>query len=87
MLAANDVEMKHDTAVLGHPVKGSGPRESFLPATLSTNESGQLFAEPLKWAGSSDFVAFARATALINLPVGHPGCAAGERVRVLQLPG
>jgi molybdopterin biosynthesis enzyme len=25
-------------------------------------------AEPLKWGGSSDFVSFARATALIKLP-------------------
>lgn len=87
MQNAGDVEMKFDTAVLSRPVKGSGPRESFLPATVSTGEAGQLIAEPLKWAGSSDFVAFARATALINVPVGHPGFAVGDRVRVVHLPG
>lgn len=86
MQNAVDPALRICTAVLSRPVKGSGPRESYLPGTLSTDDSGQLIAEPLKWAGSSDFVAFARATALINVPVGHPGYAAGERVRVLHLP-
>jgi molybdopterin biosynthesis enzyme len=43
-------------------------------------------AEPLKWGGSSDFVAFARASALINVPQGIRTLDAGEVVRVFHLP-
>jgi hypothetical protein len=44
-----------------------------------------LLAEPLKWGGSSDFVAFARATALINLPAGARAFTKGSAVRVVWL--
>jgi len=84
---ANDAEMAADTAVLSDSVRGSGERESFLPARLSTDDAGRLIAHPLKWVGSSDFVAFAEATALINVPAHQSGYAAGEAVRVYHLPG
>lgn len=87
MQGAKEISMAGDFGVLTRPVKGSGERESFLPATLATNEDGRLTASPLKWAGSSDFVAFAHATALINVPANHPGYAAGDRVKVFHLPG
>src|SRR5437660_4488087 len=75
-----------ETAVLAKAVKGSVERESYLPAVLRTDEDGTLLAEPLKWAGSSDSVAFARATALINVPTGVTKLEAGELVRVVRLP-
>jgi molybdenum cofactor synthesis domain-containing protein len=87
MQGARENGLSAATAVLARAVKGSGERESFLPATLSTNEAGQLIATPLKWAGSSDFVAFAQATALIDVPAHQPGCHAGDPVRVYYLPG
>jgi molybdopterin biosynthesis enzyme len=40
----------------------------------------------LKWGGSSDFVAFARAGALILIPEGTRAVAAGDVVSVLRLP-
>jgi molybdenum cofactor synthesis domain-containing protein len=83
---ATDTELSSDTALLARPVKGSGERESFLPATLGTNDEGQMIATPLKWAGSSDFVAFAQATALINVPANHAGYSADDQVRVFHLP-
>ena len=61
-------------------------RESYLPAILQTDEKGTLLAEPLKWGGSSDFVAFARATALINVPSGVGRIGADSPVKVLRLP-
>ncbi len=73
-------------AVLSRGVKGSLERASYLPAELRTNEAGQLMAEPLKWGGSSDFVAFARATALVIVPEGVQGLEAGARVRFVHLP-
>ena len=76
-----------ETAVLAKAVKGSVERESYLPAVLRTDEKGTLLAEPLKWGGSSDFVAFARATALINVPAGVKSIEAGEPIRIFTLPG
>jgi molybdenum cofactor synthesis domain-containing protein len=86
MQGARESSMPESHAVLSHGVKGSPDRESYLPAMLQTNEEGFLLAEPLKWGGSSDFVSFARAKALIVIPAGIKLCEAGERVKVLILP-
>ncbi|PYS50702.1 MAG: molybdopterin molybdenumtransferase MoeA [Acidobacteria bacterium] len=82
-----DSEMKEEWAVLARNVKGAIERASYLPAELETSEDGRLLAQPLKWGGSSDFVAFARATALIIVPEGLRSVDAGERVRIVHLPG
>jgi molybdopterin molybdotransferase len=87
MQGANEPALIEETAVLARGVKGSIERESYLPAILRTDEKGSLLAEPLKWGGSSDFVAFARATALINVPKGVKMIEAGSLVRVVRLPG
>ena len=79
--------MPEERAVLSRAVKGSVERASYLPARLLTDEEGRLVAEPLKWGGSSDFVAFARATALVIVPEGVPILDAGAAVRVVRLPG
>lgn len=86
MQGASQALMKEERAVLSRSVRGALERESFLPASLHTNEEGRLVAEPLKWGGSSDFVAFARATALINVPAGVKTLDGGAVVRVLHLP-
>jgi molybdopterin molybdotransferase len=86
MQGARDVLMREAQAELTREVRGAGERESFLPAELRTDASGRLLAEPLKWGGSSDFVAFARADALINVPQGLKTIEAGRIVRVLHLP-
>ncbi len=75
-----------ETAVLARAVKGSVDRESYLPAILRTDEQGTLLAEPLKWGGSSDFVAFARATALMSIAVGVGVLEAGSIVKIVRLP-
>jgi molybdenum cofactor synthesis domain-containing protein len=87
MQGAQDATLKEERALLSHPVKGAAERESFLPATLDTDDEARLRARPLKWGGSSDFVAFTRAGALINVPQGAGVLEAGEIVRVLRLPG
>jgi molybdenum cofactor synthesis domain-containing protein len=78
--------LKKEFAVLARDAKGSVDRESYLPATLSTDEDGRLTVEPLKWGGSSDFVAFAHATALINLATGTRLIEAGAVVPIVRLP-
>src|ERR1041384_7064565 len=85
MQGASESSLPQFTAVLTRDVTGSQGRESYLPAVLRTDEKGTLLAEPLKWGGSSDFVSFARATALINIPADVKKVAAGSVVMILRL--
>lgn len=87
MQGATHASLPHESAVLSRDVKSSTDRESYIPAVLRTDEKGTVLAEPLKWGGSSDFVSFSRATALINLPANTAGARAGEVVRIVRLPG
>lgn len=87
MQGANEPALKHDSALLARSVKGNVDRESYLPAQLTTNDDGELIAFPLKWGGSSDFVAFALTTALVIVPAGTKTLEANTLVRVLRLPG
>jgi len=86
MQGAKAATLPTDTAMLTRDLKGSIDRESYLPAILRTDEKGTLLAEPLKWGGSSDFVSFARTTALINVPRGVGRIETGSPVKVLRLP-
>jgi len=86
MQGAKQAELTVETAVLARDLKGSTERESYLPAILCTDEKGTLLAEPLKWGGSSDFVAFAGATALIDVPAGIRMIEAGSLVKTVRLP-
>ncbi len=86
MQGARESALEEQWAVLERSVKGSVDRESYLPGRLRTNEEGVLLAEPLKWGGSSDFVAFANATALIVVPAGVKLVEIGKTVRILKLP-
>jgi len=86
MQGATETSLSHFTAILTRDLKGSQGRESYLPAILRSDEKGTLLAEPLKWGGSSDFVSFARATALINVPA-DAKTIAGSIVRGYRLPG
>jgi molybdopterin biosynthesis enzyme len=78
--------LKHETAALAKSVKGTSERESYLPVQLTTNDDGELIAFPLKWGGSSDFVAFAVTTALAIVPANVKMIEAGSMVRVVRLP-
>jgi molybdenum cofactor synthesis domain-containing protein len=86
MQGAQEPVLKPETAVLAQSVKAAKDRETYFPAQVFTNDDGQLVAFPLKWGGSSDFVAFSSAAALIHLPVGG-GTVEGESlVKVVRLP-
>jgi len=78
--------LKRETAVLARSVKGTADRESYLPAQLTVNDDAELVAFPLKWGGSSDFVAFALTTALVVVPANVNSIEAGTAVSVLRLP-
>ena len=83
---AKEPILPEQRAILALDIKGSLDRESYLPAKLRTDEMGRLIAEPLKWGGSSDFVAFTRATALIIVPAVPAKQLAGSVVRIVNLP-
>jgi molybdenum cofactor synthesis domain-containing protein len=85
MQGVTDPALKHETAVLARSVKGNVDRESYLPAQLTTNDDGEVIAFPLKWGGSSDFVAFALTTALIIVPAATKTLEANSLVRVVRL--
>jgi molybdenum cofactor synthesis domain-containing protein len=86
MQSAAETSLETGTAVLSKSIKPSKDRESYLPARLSSNEKAQLLAEPLKWGGSSDFVGFVRATALIIVPPAIERLEEGAKVRIVYLP-
>jgi len=86
MQGATDPTLLQDWAVLTNNVKGAAERESYLPAELNTTEEGTLMATSLKWGGSSDFVGFVRATALIIVPRDTGVLEAGTKVRIVRLP-
>jgi molybdopterin molybdotransferase len=71
-------------AALARPVKDASSRRSFLPARL-TIADGRALAEPLKWGGSSDLVAFMQSDALIVVREDAHDIAEGEMVDVLLL--
>jgi molybdenum cofactor synthesis domain-containing protein len=87
MQGANDPAPAEERAVLVRAAKGAAERTSYLPARLSTDGEGRQLAEVLKWGGSSDFVAFARATALVIIDAGVKTVEAGGVVRAVRLPG
>ena len=86
MQGAADPTLKCETAALARSVKGTTDRDSYLPAQLMTNDDAELIAFPLKWGGSSDFVAFALTTALLIVPANVKSIEAGSLVNVLRLP-
>ncbi|PYS74808.1 MAG: molybdopterin molybdenumtransferase MoeA [Acidobacteria bacterium] len=86
MQGANNPALKTETGVLAKAVKGAKERDSYLPAQLTTNDDGQLIVFPLKWGGSSDFIAFARATALAIIPAGTKTLDADSLVKFVRLP-
>ncbi|HEX3248161.1 MAG TPA: gephyrin-like molybdotransferase Glp [Pyrinomonadaceae bacterium] len=86
MQGATEPALKRETAALARSVKGTAERESYLPVQLTTNDDGELIAFPLKWGGSSDFVAFALTTALVIVPAGAKKVEAGTLLNVVRLP-
>lgn len=71
-------------AELASAVKDSSSRRSYLPAKMSIRD-GRAVVEPLKWAGSSDLVAFMNANALMIAREDDHEIPAGSLVEVLLL--
>ncbi len=85
MQGARDCGLKEAFAVLSGKLKGAKERDSYIPARLNFNEKGQVMAAPLKWGGSSDFVAFSKADCLIFVPQ-NAVCETGTIIKIALLP-
>jgi molybdopterin molybdotransferase len=66
----------------GSRIKDASSRRGFLPGSL-TIENGVAMAQPLKWGGSSDLVAFMAANCLIIVPEEVHDISPGEGIEVL----
>ena len=70
MQAATNCELKRGFAVCSDKIKSANERDCYLPVSLVTNKNGQLLIESLRFSGSSNFIAFSRADALVFVPQG-----------------
>ena len=70
MQSASAIDLPTGFAVVEGEAKGTRERDSYLPASLATDPQGRLLAVPLRWHGSSDFIGFASAEALVRIPAG-----------------
>jgi molybdopterin molybdotransferase len=84
MQGAGEIGLPRARAYLTRPVKGAPPRRSHQPARLTIRD-GRAEAEPLKWSGSSDLIAFMRADALIVVPEDRRGLNQDELVEVIVI--
>lgn len=70
MQSASSDQLKKGFAVVSEKIKGAKERDCYLPVSVQTNEKGHLIIESLRFSSSSNFIAFARANALIFVPAG-----------------
>ena len=84
MQAAKAPGLKLGFAVCAGRIKGAKERDCYLPVSLSTDRKGRLLIETLRFSGSSNFIAFARADALVYVPQGV-NLDAGETAEILFL--
>ena len=68
MQNANNYELQKGFAKLNHPIKATKERDALLPVSLELNKKGELTIKTLRFSGSSNFIAFSRANALVFVP-------------------
>ena len=68
MQSARNFQLRSGLAIVAGKLKAAKERDSVLPASVTTNEQGELIIESLRFNGSSNFIAFARANALVFVP-------------------
>jgi molybdenum cofactor synthesis domain-containing protein len=84
MQGSTEVVLPSGFAVLEAPAKAPKERDAYLPASLATSTEGHLIALPLRWGGSSDFIGYANADALVVVPKGRT-MYAGEVAPIIFL--
>jgi molybdenum cofactor synthesis domain-containing protein len=85
MQGAKKPDLEQGYAVVSVKIQGAKERDSLLPVSLRTNGLGQLMIEALRFSGSSNFIEFARANALVFVPQ-NSSFQAGDVAEILYLP-
>jgi molybdopterin biosynthesis enzyme len=85
MQDAENIELKKGFAVISQKIKGAKERDSYLPVSVETNKQGFLIVESLRFTGSSNFIAFSKANALVFVPQ-NTSMKAGDVAQILFLP-
>ncbi len=85
MQSARNTRLKKGFAVAADRIKAAKERDSVLPASVAADEKGNLIIESLRFNGSSNFIAFARANALVFVPQGE-NLEAGAVAEIMFLP-
>jgi molybdopterin molybdotransferase len=85
MQGGKNCQLRKGFAVASGKIKGAKERDSFLPVSLATNETGELIIESVRFSGSSNFITFARANALVFVPQGKT-FEQGEIAEIVFLP-
>ena len=70
MQSAKSSELKRGLAVCAGKIKAAKERDCYLPVSLSIDQKGHLIIESLRFSGSSNFIAFSSADALVFIPQG-----------------
>ena len=68
MQDSSSPHLKKGFAKLTHDVKATKGRDALLPISVSTGKKGRLRVETLRFSGSSNFIRFAMANALLFIP-------------------
>ena len=76
--------LRYSTARLKSEIKAKTGLTRFLPALL-TGEFGKVEVELVRWQGSGDMVATARANCLAVIPPDREKIEAGENIAVMQI--
>ncbi len=82
---AENIELKKGFAVASDKIKAAKERDSVLPVSLLTDKKGNLMIESLRFSGSSNFIAFACADALVFVPQ-DKNLEQGDIAEILYLP-
>lgn len=85
MQSAKNCELKEGFAVAAEKIKAAKERDSFLPVFIEANADGKLVIESLRFSGSSNFIAFARANALVFVSQ-NTDVEKGAAARIVYLP-
>jgi len=84
MQNADSCELKQSYAVASAKIKGAKERDCFLPVQVETDNDGKLVIESVCFSGSSNFIAFSNANALVFVPKGET-FAPGDVVEIAYL--
>lgn len=84
MQSAKDSQLKQGFATVSGKIKATKERDCYLPVSVETDSRGKLIIKSLQFSGSSNFVAFSRANALVFVPKGK-NLESGDVAEILFL--